>query len=256
VKIFKITMLIIAFGLGAFFYTNPYMVKPLLKQVAKVQVSMKEYFSSSEVKPSITEVAVLNTYKIDSAITNKEEYYVDSRVKNMYIEMSRSMIKRDIEIRKRLLYVQDKCPEEITTFMAALEPRYDLEREKVENYCKNGSKNCFIEVSLTGNSVEGSDVEMKVNYILDKQSQEFFNQVNHVHKLEDKWYDASFVGINEHRYYPKMGKFQERSQKSFLKDDTNSRVDITDILEGNSNEWNVRFNKNITLALVSSKQRQ
>ena len=240
-KIFKIVSVLVIVGLGAFFYTNPYMLKPILKEVSKVQGSVLNYFDSSKEKNSASEVAEVNTYNIDPKIANKADYYVDSRIKSMYREISDTMIDRDKEIRKRLLYVQDKSIDEVNARMAELEPFYVKEREKVIDYCKLGSKNCLVDVSLTGSSVEGSDVKMNLRYNLDAESLAFFNEVHYVDQVTDKWYEAKLVSVNEKRYYPQLGKFQDREQNFAMQDDTTHRIDISHILEGNSNQWNVKF---------------
>jgi len=240
-KIFKIVVLIVIVGFGAFLYTNPYMIKPIMAQVQKVQDMILG--SSDDEQNSIVKVEPVNTYLIDDNI-NKEEFDVNNRIKNIYIEISNELIRRDIEIRKRLLFVQDKSSEDINTLMLELEPRYEIEREKVINYCKYGSPNCLVEVSLTGDSVEGSDIKINVRYILDLDSSIFFNKVEYVNKEEDKWFEAKLIGINEKRYYPKFGKFQGREQNSMTKSDLESRVDVSHILEGNSDQWNVKFDTN------------
>jgi len=240
-KTFKILIATTILGLGAFFYTNPNMIEPLLTQASKLQTSLMKSFDNTKNKNDDLKQVKINTYKIDPNISNKEEYYVDARVKNMYTEISSSIIKRDKEIRERLLYVQDKSIDEIHARMAELEPFYEKEREKVMNYCQHGSKNCLVEVSLTGNSVEGSDVKVNLNYNLDAQSLAFFNEVHYVDQVTDKWYEAQFVSINEKRFYPKFGKFQDREQHSTLEDNMKKKVEVTHILEGNSNEWNVKF---------------
>lgn len=240
-KFFKIGSLLVIVGLGAFFYTYPYMMKPILTELTKVQKTVLTYFESDDHKSSQNKVVKVNTYNIDPNISNKDDYYVDSRIKSMYREISDAMVKRDQEIRKRLLYVQDKSTEEINARITELEPFYAKERAKVIDYCKYGSQNCLVEVSLTGDRVEGSDVEMNLRYKLDAESLAFFNEVSYVDQISDKWYEAKLVSINEKRYYPKVGKFQDREQNFRTQDDKSSPVDISNILEGNSNQWNVKF---------------
>ena len=184
---------------------------------------------------------IVNTFDIDPKIKDKQEYNIDSRVKNMYAEVASLMIKRDKDIRQRLMFIDDKDSDTIRKEMELLGPIYEEERSKIEEYCKNGSTHCLITVRLTGSSVEGSDVKVKLEYKLDETSQAFFNQVKYVDKQADKWYSAQLVSVNEKRFYPQLGKFQERTQETILKDDKNTRVNIDHILEGNSNHWNVQF---------------
>ncbi|PHR54368.1 MAG: hypothetical protein COA44_13185 [Arcobacter sp.] len=94
-KTFKIVRAVVVLGLGAFFYTNPYMLKPLLTQASQLQALLGKYFDKAQDKTRNIEVVELNTYIIDPQISNKDDYYVDSRVKSMYVEISDTMIKRD-----------------------------------------------------------------------------------------------------------------------------------------------------------------
>ncbi|MDF1881683.1 hypothetical protein JHD50_10300, partial [Sulfurimonas sp. MAG313] len=151
------------------------------------------------------------------------------------------LISQDKNIRERLLFIQDLSSEDIREHMTELEPQYEKERKKLEKYCKNGSLNCSIEVLLTGKSVEGSDVKMNILYTLDSQSMEFFNEVHYVNKDNDKWYASTLVSVNERRYYPKVGKFQDRKQDAVMQDNKSKMIDVTHVLEGRSNQWNIRF---------------
>jgi len=239
-KTFKIIVAGVVVGLGAFFYTNPYMMKPILTTLTSLQDTVMNSFGDTKKEVVLQKVKV-NTFKIDPKISNKDDYDVDTRIKNMYIELSTAMINRDKEIRQRLLYVQDKNTDEIHARMVELEPFYEKEREKMIQYCQNGSLNCLVEVSLTGNAIVGSDVQMQLQYKLDAQSLAFFNEVHYVEEVSDKWYEARFVSMNEKRNYPKNGKFQKREQSSTMQDDSSHRVEVSHILEGNSNQWMVKF---------------
>lgn len=205
--------------------------------IQKIQL----FIVGNEKIDNTAKIAKVNHYKIDPNIKDKSDYFVESRLKSIYTELAKMMILRDKEIRKRLMFVKDMQAEEIQKRMSELEPFYDKERQKLEEYCINGSKNCAIEVSLTGDSVEGSDVALKVNYKLDKQSLDFFNEVHYVNNSQEKWYSSRLTNIIEKRHYPQMGKFQDRKQDRIMKDDLSNRVDISYVLEGNSNQWNVQF---------------
>jgi len=235
-KIFKTIVLLLVLGLGGFFYMNPYMMKPVLAEVSNLKELIVSFIYTDDSKVNKNEAVVINTYIIDPNIENRDGYAVDSRIKDMYTEVSTEMIKRDKEIRERLLFIQDKSSEDIAKAMAALEPVYEKERAKVDEYCQNGSEHCLVEVSLTGNTVEGSDVKMNVRYLLDPESKAFFNEVNYVDQESDKWYEAKLVSINEKRYYPQTGKFQGREQNSLMHDDKTVSVDVSHVLEGNSNQ--------------------
>jgi len=215
----------------------------IIMAVGSVGVLSMEKAQLLLVKNEKTEKTVkkMENYKIDPKIKDQREYFVDSRLKSIYTELAKMIVLQDKEIRIRLMYVKDMSPDEITQKMSDLEPFYNKERKKLEDYCTNGSKNCAIEVRLTGESIEGADISLKVDYKLDEQSLAFFNEVNYVHNTQKKWYSSRLTHITEKRLYPQKGKFQDRQQDIIMKDDTSENVDVSHVLEGNSNQWNVKY---------------
>jgi len=226
-KLMKLAIVLFSIATAVVLYMNKDFVRGLVmgeKAKSKKEVSVRPQH-----------------YKLDANIANKAEYFVDARLQSMYTELSNRLIERDIEIRKRLMFVQDKSAQEIDAYIQTLTPVYEKERTKIKEYCSHGSAQCDVEIMLTGDSVVGSDIKMNISYNLDSESMAFFNEVHYVDNKADKWYEAQLISMNEKRFYPKSGKFQEREQHTILKEDSAAKVDISQILEGNANEWNVKF---------------
>lgn len=226
-RLMKIAIVIAAIVTAGVLYMNKEMVTSLITGEKKVQ--HENVFNTN------------THFKIDPKIKDKEAYSLDARLQSMYNDLSSALIKQDKDIRKRLFFMQDMSTEDINKRILGLEALYEKERQKIRDYCAKGSSNCMVKVDLTGDKVIGSDVKMNMRYSLDDESIKFFNEVNYVTEEDEKWYDSVLISVNEKRHYPKMGKFQDRKHEVIMKEDTSKRVDLSHILEGNANQWNVRF---------------